>query len=156
MMPKMNIVIPKLSMLSLTTKFIAVTIVPGPAKIGMAKGEIANPSSNEVSVSILAPGFFDCNISNPIKKMSIPPKTLNAGIVNPKIWKMYWPINMNEKTIRNATIHAVLAISLFFFSDSPSVSFTKMGILAMGFMMAKNAINTVNEYAQIFSIDQFD
>jgi hypothetical protein len=60
---------------------------------------------------------------------------------------------MNEKTIRKATIHAVFANSLFFLSLRPSVSLTKIGILAMGFIMAKKAINTVSEYAQIFSIN---
>lgn len=52
----------------------------------------------------------------------------------------------------NATKLAVFAICLFPFSSSPSVSFTKIGILTRGFMMAKNAIKTVIENAQILSI----
>jgi hypothetical protein len=56
---KINIVIPVSSKLAFTTKFIAVTIVPGPARIGMANGEIANPSSKVVSLSKWIDVFFD-------------------------------------------------------------------------------------------------
>jgi hypothetical protein len=122
---KINMVMSTLKKLAFTTKFMAVTIVPGPAIIGMANGEMATPSSNFSFSWRWILDFFDWSISNPIKKIKIPPNTLKAGIVSPKIWKIYLPINMNATTIIKATILAVFDISLFPFSSSPSVNFTK-------------------------------
>ena len=89
MTPKINTVMARLRGFAFTTKFIAVTMVPGPARIGMASGEMAIPSSKLDSLSTCTLVFFECSISNPIKKMSTPPNTLKAGIVKPKIWKIY-------------------------------------------------------------------
>ncbi|CAN5268910.1 hypothetical protein BH23BAC2_BH23BAC2_09100 [soil metagenome] len=75
----------------------------------------------------------------------MPPNTLKAGMVSPKISKIYFPITIKAVTMMKATKVDVLAILLFCFWSSPSVSLIKIGMLTMGFMMAKKAINTVNE-----------
>jgi hypothetical protein len=47
------------------------------------------------------------------------------------------------KTIKNAVIEAVLAICFFLSLSSPSTRPMKIGVLAIGFIIAKKAINTV-------------
>jgi len=41
----------------------------------------------------------------------MPPNTLNAGMVNPNIWKIYLPTKINAITMIKATMVAVFEIS---------------------------------------------
>jgi hypothetical protein len=123
----------------------AVTIVPGPARMGMANGDTATLSSKGSSSSCLMLDFLDWSISKPMKNIIMPPNNLNAGMVSPKMKNIYLPMRMNEVTIIKATRVAVLEIRRFFSSESPCVVSKKIGMLTRGFMIAKNAINTVKE-----------
>jgi hypothetical protein len=78
--------------------------VPGPASIGIASGDIAIFSSILVLDKCFTVDFFDCSISNPTKKIKIPPVILKAGIVIPNNSKINFPKITNAATIINAVI----------------------------------------------------
>lgn len=76
----------------------------------------------------------------------MPPVILKAGMVMPNKSKIYFPAITNTVTIINAAMVAVLAILFLLALSSPSISPKKMGVLAIGFIIAKKPINTVNVY----------
>jgi len=92
---------------------------------------------------VLTLDFFDCSISNPTKKISIPPVILNAGMVIPNNSKINFPSTTKVTTIMKEVRVAFMLILFLVRSSASSTNDKNIGTLAMGFMMAKNPVKTV-------------
>lgn len=72
----------------------------------------------------------------------MPPVILNAGIVIPKSSKMNFPKITKTVTIKKATQVALRLISLLVCLSASSTKEEKIGIFAIGFIMAKKPVKT--------------
>jgi hypothetical protein len=87
-----------------------------------------------------------------MRKTSSPPVIRKAGSVMSNSPKITFPATENIVTIRNATISDRNATALVVCSSSSLVRPTKIGTFAMGFIMAKKPVNTVNAWSSVLSI----
>ncbi|GAA4236774.1 hypothetical protein GCM10022291_21910 [Postechiella marina] len=120
-------------------------MVPGPAKIGIAKGETAMFSSISTLSMVFTLDCLDCSISKPIKNINIPPVILKAGILILNNSKIYLPKRTKTATIIKAIKFDRLFISCLVFLLAPCVKDKKTVMLEIGFVIAKNAVNTAIE-----------
>src|SRR5680860_338552 len=128
-------------------------MVPGPAKIGIARGDIEMPSLKLISVWLSMLDSWDLIISKPTKNIRIPPVILKAGIVIPNKSKTYFPKIINPVTIIKAVKVAFREIFFLVCLSACLVRLKKMGIFPAGLLMAKNPVNTAIANNHRFSIN---